>query len=211
MVHSFIAEQLKSVEACLACYESFMRTATSDTADNTTLRKLSEDVHQAENAADRSLRQMIESLRSSPYLPSTRSELIQVAAQCDHIANKCEHIAQMMALRQFRFPTYCREAVMEILSLTHAQYALLQTTISKLFSHLNELLEDHAVLDDIRGYESRVDEIEKKLFEEIYAKEELRLSERMLIAEFVEWVCDVSDVIENIADQIQIMLITREA
>lgn len=211
MVHSFITEQLKSVEACLACYESFMRTATSVTADNTTLRKLSEDVHQAENAADRSLRQMIESLRSSPYLPSTRSELIQVAAQCDHIANKCEHIAQMMTLRQFRFPPYCREAVMEILSLTHAQYALLQTTISKLFSHLNELLEDYAALDDIRGYERRVDEIEKKLFEEIYAKEELRLSERILIAEFVEWVCDVSDVIENIADQIQMMLITREA
>ena len=100
---------------------------------------------------------------------------------------------------------------MEILSLTHAQYALLQTTISKLFSHLSELLEDHAALDDIRGYERRVDEIEKKLFEEIYAKEELRLSERILIAEFVEWVCDVSDVIENIADQIQMMLITREA
>ena len=140
MVHSFIAEQLKSVEACMACYESFMRTATSDTADDATLRKLSEDVHQAENAADRSLRQMIESLRSSPYLPSTRSELIQVAAQCDHIANKCEHIAQMMALRQFRFPPYCREAVMEILSLTHNNISIVVNKRLNIVSTKNSIV-----------------------------------------------------------------------
>ena len=33
----------------------------------------------------------------------------------------------------------------------------------------------------------------------------------MQTARFVELVCDISDVIENIADKIQIMLITRKA
>lgn len=211
MVHSLIADQLKHVEGCLTRCECFMQAAVSDTADDAALRALSDEVHKAENDADQALRQMIDALGSSSYLPGTRSELIHVASACDRVANRCEYVARMMVLRQFRFPPDCGKAVLEILRLIRAQFHLLQTTISKLFSDFAALLKDHTVLDEIRGYESRVDEIEKKLFEEIYAKGEQPLSERMLIAGFVEWICDVSDVIENIADQIQIMLITREA
>lgn len=208
-VHTLITEQIKDVEGCLTNYENFMRAA-SENADFTTLKALCDGVHEMENAADRSLRQMIDSLGSS-YLPATRSELIEIATSCDSIANKCEHTALMLVLRKFRFPEYCAKDVMEIVTLTRAQYELLKNAISQLFSNFGELLKDHSILDEIRGYESKIDVIEKKLYEEIYAKEEIRLSERMLVAEFVEWICDVSDIIEDIADKIQIMLITRKA
>ena len=209
-VHTLITEQIKDVEGCLANYENFMRAAVTESADKATLKALADGVHEMENAADRSLRQMIDSLGSS-YLPATRSELIEIATNCDRIANKCEHTALMLVLRDFRFPAYAAKDVMEIVTLIRAQYEMLKTAISQLFSNFGEMLKDHSVLDEIREYETKVDVIEKKLYEEIYAQEDVRLSERMLNAEFVEWVCDVSDIIEDIADKIQIMLITRKA
>ena len=52
--------------------------------------------------------------------------------------------------------------------------------------------------------------IEEKLYEDIYAKDmDPAMQDRL--ARMVELICDSSDIIENIADQIQIMLITRKA
>ena len=208
-VHTLITEQIGHAEACLTNYEHFMRAAVSDTADQMTLRTLADSVREMEAAADRSLRRMIDSLDGA-YLPATRSELIEVATSCDRIANRCEHTALMMVLRKFRFPAYCAEDVMEIVHLTRLQYELLKTAVSQLFTRFGALLRGHSIPDDIRRYESRIDEIEQQLYEVIYSQEALHLSERMLIAEFVEWVCDVSDIIEDVADRLQIILITRK-
>ena len=79
-----------------------------------------------------------------------------------------------------------------------------------MFSQFDELLKDHAILDEIRDLESKVDEIEMALYEEIYSQE-MGLGEKIQIAGFVEMLCDVSDIMEDVADKIQIMLITRKA
>lgn len=211
MVHSLIADLLKHVEGSIARCECFMQASVSGTADDAALRALSDEVQGAASDADHALRQLVDALGSSPFLPGTRSELVHLATASTRVADRCARVARMTVLRRFRFPNDCGKAVLEILRLTRAQFHLLQTTISKLFSDFAALMKDHAVLDEIRGYESRVDDAGKKLFEEIYAQGEQPLSERMLIAEFVEWICGVSGEIEDIADQVQIMIITREA
>ena len=86
---------------------------------------------------------------------------------------------------------------------------MLEKSISLLFAKFGDLLKDHSILDEIREYESRVDKIEERLYEQIYA-EDLDLANRMQMARFVELICDVSDIIEDIADKIQIMLITSK-
>ena len=58
--------------------------------------------------------------------------------------------------------------------------------------------------------EFAVDKLEMKLYEQIFSLD-TGLAEKMQINNVVSAVCDISDVIENIADQIQIMLITRKA
>ena len=82
--------------------------------------------------------------------------------------------------------------------------------ITKLFTNFGELLKDHSILDEIRSFESMVDKIEHKLNEEVYALD-IELAAKMQLAKYVESVCDISDTIENIADKMQIMLITRKA
>lgn len=206
---TLILEQIKDVEGCLINFENFMRAAVTPETSMETLRSLSVGVHQMENAADRSLRVMIESLAGGSYLPSTREDLIAIASKCDKIANKCQHTAMLFIVEQFRFPERFGKDVLEIMSITRDQFELLEKSISLLFAKFGDLLNDHSILDEIREYESRVDKIEEKLYEQIYA-ENMDLAHRMQLANFVELICDVSDIIEDIADKIQIMLITRK-
>ena len=149
-------------------------------------------------------------LAGGAYLPSTREDLISIAASCDKIANKCESTAKMMVLQKFTFPKEFADDVLDIMSYTHAQFELLAKSIDLLFAKFNAMLQDHSILDEIRAQESKVDAVEEKLYEAIFAMD-MDLAHQAQMASFVEQICDVSDIIEDIADKIQIMLITRKA
>ena len=204
-----ISEQLKDVDACLVRFDSFLRAASVADTSFEALRVLSDSVYEAESAADASLRRLIDSLGGN-LLPATRKDLIDIATSCDRIANKCETYAAQSTVQRFRMPEPFCEDVLQILSITKGQFALLEKSIRMLFSEIGKFGKDHSILDDIRAEESRVDDIEKNIYERLYATD-CGLAEKMQTARFVELVCDISDVIENIADKIQIMLITRKA
>lgn len=208
-VHTVITEQIKDVRGCLINFENFIRAAAMPNTPKETLSSLCMGVHQMENAADRSLRRMIDSLSAGSMLPSTKEDLIAVAASCDKIANKCEHVAKMMVVQHFTFQESFRKDIIDIIEIQREQFGILENSISMLFSNFNELLQNHDILDKIREYESRVDAIEEKLYEHIFALE-IDLAHKIQISNFIELICDVSDIIEDIADKIQIMLITRK-
>lgn len=208
-VHGLIMEQIKDVEGCLIDFENFMLAALKPETTDDMLRAMASSVHQMENAADRSLRRMIDSLTGA-FLPSSREELISIATSCDKIANKCQHTALMMCYQRFRFPVVYASELQAMLGVIRAEYDLLKESISLLFSRFGDLLEDHTILDRIREQESRADEIEDRLHEQIFAMD-LDLAHQMQMSHFVENIGDLADMIENIADQIQIMLITRKA
>lgn len=209
-VHELIMEQLKDVKNCLNTFEDFIRVAASDSVDSDTLRTLCDKVYEQEHIADISLRRMIDSLAAAVFLPSTKEELISIGTSCDKIANKCEDICYMVVLQNFRFPADYNADLLEIMALTHKQFAILEKCISKLFSRMGDLLKDHSILEEILDYESKVDVFERKLLEKTYSRG-MELAECMQLTSFVEDLCDLSDIIENIADKIQIMLVTRKA
>ncbi len=209
-VRAMIVEQIKDVEACLINFENFMRAEANSATVPETLRTLLTGVAQAEATADRSLRAMIDSLSTGSYLPSTREDLINIATSCDRVANKCEHVAKVIVMQKIRLPEAFAEDVMKILSITHEQFEILEQSISMLFGKLNAFMKDHSSLDKIRDLESKVDNIEDDLTERIFNLD-MELAAKVQLAHLVELICDLSDVIEDIADKIQIMLITRKA
>ena len=95
------------------------------------------------------------------------------------------------------------------IEITKKQFELLKSAVSQLFGKFNTLLKNHAILDDIRGLESQVDTVEEQVYQQIFEKDELALSQKLQAVNFLDIICDISDIIENIADQIQIMLINR--
>lgn len=210
IVVEMIDNQLKDVEGCLVNFENFMRAAVTPETAPATLKALCVGVHDKENAADKSLRAMIDALAEGPYLPSTREDLIDVATACDKIANKCESVAKLITLYKLTCPASFTEDVLQIMAYTHTAFDLLVKSVEQLFSNYADLLKDHSILDEIRAEESKVDALEQKLNEAIFEMD-MDLAHQMQMAQIVEQVCDISDVIENIADKIQIMVITRKA
>ncbi len=209
-VHALIMAQINDVENCFINFESFVRAACIAEPSFETLGTLRDSICKAEAEADKSLRRMIDSLVGGTYLPSTREEIIDIATNCDRIANKCEGFAKMVVIQKFKFPADYQDDLLEVVAIVHSQVKLLEESISKLFSDFSALLKDHSILDDIRHLESKVDVIEEKLYEKTYALD-MGLAERMQIARFVDGVCNISDIVENLADRIQIMLVTRKA
>ena len=209
-VQSLILEQVDDVKKTLLAMESFLRAETTPETVPETLRSLMQAVCEAERTADTSLRAMIDSLQGGRYLPSTREDIIAIATSCDKVANKCETVAKNMVFRHFRFPEAYAADIMEIISVTIEQFDVLETAIGKLFAKMGELLKDHSILDEVRRLESSVDTIEDKLHEEIFTLD-ISLAEKIEAADMLDLLCDVSDIIEDIADKIQIMLIARKA
>jgi len=209
-VQQLIMEQINDVENCFIHFEGFIHAICVPETVPETIRILSGSIAQAESVADESLRRMIDSLEGGLYLPSTRESLISIACDCDRVANKCESFAKMVVFQNFHFPKEYFESLQEIVSITHAQFDILKKSIAKLFSNFGELLRNHTILDEIRDHESRVDAIEEELYEKIY-KSDMDLAHQMQIGNYVELVCHISDIIENIADKIQIMRVTRKA
>ena len=207
-VTALIMDQIKDVEGCLINFENYMRAAATPETATETLQSLANGVFQMEGAADRSLALMIDTLGSGSMLPATKEDLISIATSCDKVANKCEHLAMMMTLQKFRFPADYLNDIKKILEITHEQFEILEKSIRKLFDKFGDLLKDHSILYEIRELESQVDKIEQKLYADIFASN-MDLAHQTQAATFVELLCDLSDIIENIADKIQIMLITR--
>ena len=81
-VHVRIMAEIRDVEKCVLVFESFMTAATTEGTKPEVLRALCENVKAAESVADSSLRTMIDSLSQTPYLPSTREDLISIATGC---------------------------------------------------------------------------------------------------------------------------------
>ncbi|MBQ9768608.1 MAG: DUF47 family protein, partial [Clostridia bacterium] len=121
-----------------------------------------------------------------------------------------ESVSNRVVLQRFSFPEEYSEDILDMLSVTHEQFEILETCIGRMFASLGDFLKDHSLLDEVRRKETKVDIIEQKLYEQIYGLD-LDLAHKMQLAQYVEMLADISDIIENIADKIQIMLITRKA
>jgi predicted phosphate transport protein (TIGR00153 family) len=209
-VHTLIMDQINDVENCLIQFESFIRASSAPNVSFDTLGTLAKGISDAEAVADISLRKMIDSLGGSSFLTATRQDLISIATGCDAIANKCESYAKMSVFQSFVFPGEYSEDLLKIISISREQFDVLRKSISLLFSDFGTLLKDHSILDEIRKYESQVDTIEESLYERIF-KMDITLAEKMQMREFADHIAELSDIIENLADKIQIMLVTRKA
>ncbi|MBO5938896.1 MAG: DUF47 family protein [Clostridia bacterium] len=209
-VHALIMEQIDDVKKCLVLFDGFMRAATTPGVNHETLCSLRDGVSEAENVADTSLRTMICSLNKSYYLPSTMESLIAIATSCDKIANKCESIANLIVIYKFQFTAESYKEFNKIYDIINKQFELLEEAISMLFSNMSQLQKDPSILDEIRALESEIDAIEMQLSERIFNMN-AELAFKMQFFDLVRSLCDVSDIIEDIADKIQIMLISRKA
>ena len=147
---------------------------------------------------------------SGAFLPVTRKNLITIVQCTDEVANECQEIVREVWLENIQVPTVIRKDLLDIISITKGQLVILYDAVGKLLNDYKDLNDNRKILDDIRAEEHRVDGIEAMLHARIFELD-LSLCEKIYYKDLLENVCNISDIIEDISDQIQVMLVEREA
>ena len=197
------------VVTCFGRFEEFFRILFSDNPDTDALRSVKTAVDNAEAAADFELRHIVDKLSRS-FLPTTRTHMITLMQSTDDVANLCQEIVRHVMREKIEFPEAIRADLLEIIAITKGQLSILYTAIDLLINDFKTLDNNRRVLDDVRAEESRVDHIQSAVHERIFTLD-ISLTEKIYYRDMMERICELSDMIENISDKIQIMLIEREA
>ncbi len=200
--HEKVAEAFEELE-------QFFDILFSETPDYHRLESAKLAVSNAEAAADKDLRHVIMVMKDS-FLPINRKNMIGLVQSTDEVANTCEDIARQIFLENITIPTALRHDILEIFEITEKQLSFMYTAIDMLLNDFKKLSKDRKILHDIREEESKVDAIEELLHERIF-KMDISLTEKIYYRDLIESIAQISDIIEDIADQISVILIEREA
>ena len=180
------SDHREDVVTCFGKFEEFFKVLFSENPDATALQSIKIAVDNSENAADGELRHVVD-LLSDSFLPTTRTHLITLVQSTDDVANLCQEIVRHVMLEKIVFPASIRADLLEIIAITKGQLSILYTAVDQLINNFKELNDNRKVLDDIS------------------------LAEKVYYRDMMEHICDLSDMIEDISDKIQIMLVEREA
>ncbi len=198
-----------SVAECVEDLQDFFTELFSENCNKHKLESIYVSIDSSESAADKELRHIVD-LLSGAFLPMTRSNLIQIVQNTDDIANACQSIARRVLLEKIVLPKELHHDILEIISITRGQLDILYNAVDKLLNNFGGLLKNKKILDDIRREESRVDNIEEMLHERIFEMD-ITLTEKIYYRDLVSRIGQISDIIEDLSDRMQIMLVEREA
>lgn len=208
-VDKCLADHQQDVVRCFEKFEEFFEVLFSDETDENSLQSLRVAIDNYEDAADHELRCVVDILSQS-YLPSTRVELIGFINSTDEVANHCQEIARQVLIERVKVPGEVRSDLLEIIAITKCQLDILYKAFDMLINDYKTIFKNRKILDDIRAEESKVDSIEQMLYARIFDID-MPLYEKVYYRTLVSDICQVSDIIEDISDHIQVMLIERES
>ena len=209
-IWDLVAQHLGYVFECYCAFEQFMQALLGEGRPVAELSAEYERVDELEGLADKARRNLINAFLEGSLLPSTRKELMDITASMDRVANRCQNIACQLLYQNVCIPAQFRPGLLEITRITKEQYLVMKKTLKVLFDDYDQLIKDPSLLDAIKAKEGEVDRIEDNLTAAIFTDPSMGLAERHHLRYFLTRLCDISDLLEDIADQIQIIVVLRK-
>ena len=111
-----------------------------------------------------------------------------------------------MVLYRPVFPEEMHNGLMEILDHTLKAYSFLVDAYHKLLEDFSKVVE---IGQKIEREEGKIDKLEWQLQKQLFDGQNLQLAEKLLIRDFITFLADISDLIEDSSDKIELIRITR--
>ncbi|MCL2195295.1 MAG: DUF47 family protein [Oscillospiraceae bacterium] len=207
---NLVDQHMRYVFECYCAFEKFMEEFLGGDKPAGELMHLYEDVSKLEGDADVARRNIINAFLDGKLLPSTRKEILDIIARMDKIANKCQDIACKFVFQNVTMPAAYRANFLEITKITKEQYLLMKRALRILFDDYDRLIKDESILGDIMEKEHDVDTIEDATTLALFRDASLDLTQRHYYKHFLSQLCDISDKLEDLADQIQVIVVLRK-
>jgi len=168
------------------------------------LAESTSSVHSLESDADDILREIRELLYSGAYLPTIRGDIHRLLSAVDDVANKVEGCLDFVNYQKPESLHTYQSEINTILDLTESCYSDLRKALRAFFKPKGKVEE---LRDHTRGVgenESLIDARERALTQQIF-ESGLPMGEKMHLVQLLTRITQISDEIENTADELELL------
>lgn len=170
------------------------------------VKKLSEEVREAETTADKIRRKAEMEMYTGAFLPNFRGDLLGIIESLDKIANKAETVADEIDLQNLRIPSELFENFEMLAKKVLETFQALKDASKEMFEDFESASQK---ITDTEKFEHEADEIERDTIRKIFSLN-ISLAEKIQLKKLVHRIADISDTSEDVSDRIQIVLYKRK-
>lgn len=206
-----IQEHMKVADQAAQLLPALFRASAKDKWDKAT--EVQKKIASTEGDADKLKRSVRRHLPKTLFLPVPRTDLLELVAIQDQVANTAKDIAGLVIGRQIRFPEKLREPMIEFAEVCAAT----SSQALKAIQELDELLEVGFTGREVKRVEGMLKELDKlerttdKLAVSLRTKmfkmeSELPPIDVMFNYRIIDLLGDVADCAESVGDRLQILM-----
>lgn len=203
-VNKLIVNHLEMVDTCLT---TALKTVEEYLNDNIEEAKvLAIKVDKCETDTDCVRREIIGKLYSGAYLPSLRSDILHLVEHLDKIADGAEACCDFFLDQRPEVPKEMRQIFLKIMQHSISSFIPLKEAISSFFTNKFDIETIREKAKEVGEIESAVDKIEWDITRDIF-KTELDYGHKIHLKMCLESMVEVSDRVEDTADELEIIII----
>ena len=199
---------LKYLEALKMTQEHFalaLETCLTDDKACGDFTFLSDETHRFESQAD-DVREEIKTLMYDKILlPESRGDIMRLLDSMDHIPRFMEIVLNMIKTQKLAIPPFLVADIRELVESSLEACNLLSLQVEDLFKRKGRIKELMAIIDK---KESQCDRIERRLISGIF-ESDLGGFEKLQLKELVIYLGDISDHVDMLSKQVNIMNLKR--
>jgi len=208
-VKELIDEHVNKVGECLGsfkdCFEAFFQ------GDRERSQSIHANCDHAETEADILRREIGDYLYSGAFLPIERKDIYMLTEFIDKIANRAETASDVVVYQTPEVPEDYKKTLHEIVETMVEMFRILQDAVRHLtYDATLESEENLAAMREkislVGVMESEIDKKEEVLMRTIF-RSELPLANKIQLERFLRRVTEISDVIEDAADRLYVLVI----
>lgn len=175
--------------------------------------QVQQQIHNLENKADSLKKDLRLHLPKSLFLPVPRSDLLELLAGQDRIANRAKDIAGIMLGRKMKLPKALGD---QMLAFVQAAVTTVEQSL-KAINELDELLETgfagreldivETMISELDRLENQADEMEVSIRASLFDLEaEMPPVDVMFLYKVIDWVGDVADRAQKVGSRLELLL-----
>ena len=200
-------EHYNKVESCLDEFVEVIKLYVKE-GETKKVQDITQNVHELETEADGIRREIIRLLVKERFLlPNTRRDFLNLLEKLDKVADYAEAALDYVVLQSMDVSDIGKDKLYEMLDQTLKQYRLLENAVDFLFKDMDEAYD---VVTEIEQIESDIDDIERLLISRVSNRDDLDFGLKTLYRDFVTMIANISDVIVDTGDEIEVIIAMRK-
>ncbi|MDF1525214.1 MAG: DUF47 family protein [bacterium] len=204
-VESLVIKYLEAIEMAQENFALALETCLMDDKACGDFSFLSDETHRFESQAD-DVREEIKTLMyDKVLLPESRGDIMRLLDGIDYVPRYMEIVLNILKTQMLVIPDFLIPDIRELVAASLEACALMRWQVEDLFKRKGRIKELLAVID---LKESQCDKIERRLISAIF-ESDLDGFQKLQLKELVIFLGDISDQVDTISKQINIMSLKR--